>query len=184
MKKLLMALLGIALVISMAGVVSAGEIVWDSEDSTNQGISGMVTVSLTLAQHYVVTIPDDIEIKYGETVVLEDAVYVSDLVIPANKLFHIHVDSLNDWYVVDSSDSSNKLSYSMTVVEDNVADIVCSPSTNSNLPPIYETQMSVINHPKLDLKFVLQGTVEKMGVYYDKITFNVEIIDKVPQSTT
>ena len=185
MKKLLMALLGIALVISMAGVASAGEIVWDSENTENQGSSGKVTVSLTLAQHYVVTIPDDIEIKYGETVELKNAVYVSGLVIPANQLFQIHVNSKNGWYVVDTSNNNNRLSYSMTVVEENVADIVCSPSTSAaGLPPIYETQMSVLNHPKLDLKFVLQGTVEKMGVYNDEITFTVKIVDKPTATTT
>jgi len=185
MKKVLMALLGIALVISMAGVASAAEIVWDSEDPTHQGTSGTVMVSLTLAQHYVVTIPDAVEIKYGETVVLEDAVFVSDLVIPANKLFQILVSSDKGWYVVDTSNNNNKLSYSMTVIEENVADIICSPSTSdAGLPPIYETQMNVLNHPKLDLKFVLQGIVEKMGVYNDEITFTVKIVDKPTATTT
>ena len=173
MKKLLMALLGIALVISMAGVVSAGDMIYDATSNPNP--TDTTTVKLYLSQEYTITIPDEISLDYGVSVT--NSLSVSNLVMPANKVLIISAESENDWSVKSlESGSTATLTYDMDVTRTSHNPVKCD-SSKSGAIDIYRAYMDQTNDPAT-LTFTLTGDVVEMGNYEDTITFSVSVRDR------
>ncbi|MBQ3570311.1 MAG: hypothetical protein IJA20_06530 [Methanocorpusculum sp.] len=186
MKKLLMALLGIALVISMAGVASAAdvEIKYDST-KPNVAPTGKMDVKLNLVQTYTVTIPNTVNLVFGEQVVIDDGLKVTDMVIPSTHELFITATSANKWFVVDSS--NNKISYSMKVTKGLETPVTCRPNaqdTNKDTYEIYTAHMRQVDPDPATLTFELLSTDVVMGEYSDSVTFTVDVRAKATSTTT
>lgn len=181
MKKLLMALLGIALVISMAGVASAGNIVYDS--TSNGPFTGTTEVSLSLSQSYTVTIPESISLVYGQKTT--DVLSISNLVIPAKKVLVTTVSSFNGWKVVPENPSPtvDGITYKMEVSREGHAVVQCVPSKGTSPIDIYRAYMDTTN-ADATLTFELTGDVVELGNYEDTLTFTVNVIDQATVTTT
>ena len=174
MKKLLMVLLGIALVISMAGVVSAIDMTYDATSNPNP--TGTTTVKLYLNQEYTITIPEDISLDYGSPVT--DSLSISNLVMPSKKVLVISATSANGWKVkLLESSTTHTITYDMDVTRADHAAVKCDSSKTGAIE-IYRAYMNQINAPAT-LTFTLTGDVEEMGNYEDTITFSVSVRDIV-----
>lgn len=169
MKKVLMILLAVALILSMTGSVASKELVYTEGNPSTS--SGEIVVSLTLNQEYTVIIPEGIELVYGQDV--EDSLIISKLVIPANKLLVVSVESINDWNVVSGN---NKLTYDMVVSRTGHTAITCDSGKDGSIP-IYRAYMDTTNDDAT-LTFGLTGDVKEMGVYQDTLTFSVSVLER------
>lgn len=186
MKKLLMALLGIALVISMAGVASAADVnIKYDPNNPNVIPTGQMNVKLNLVQTYTVTIPDTVSLVFGEQVVKDEGLKVTDMVIPSTHELFITAKSDNKWFVVDSS--SNKISYSMKVTKGLENPVICRPNaedTSKDTYEIYTAHMRQTDPDPATLTFEILSTNVVMGEYSDSVTFTVDVRPKATSTTT
>ena len=103
MKKVLMILLALAMVFSMAGVVSADEVAGESGDS------GKVEVSHTIPDNCVVSMPVTIPLSVAdnyEQITSEVTLTVTKLQVTTGKSLYVTMKSSNGFEVTDSDESS------------------------------------------------------------------------------
>ena len=103
MKKVLMILLALAMVFTMAGVVSAGEVAGESGDSSN------VEVSHTIPDNCVVSMPVTIPLSVADNydqITSEVTLTVTKLQVTTGKSLYVTMKSSNGFEVTDSDESS------------------------------------------------------------------------------
>ena len=93
MKKVLMILLTLAMVFSMAGVVSA------ENPITTDGGTGDVVVSHDIADSFVVTLPSNVAFTESN-LKSEQTVTASGVLIPSKNILRVTVDSGTDGFII------------------------------------------------------------------------------------
>lgn len=163
MKKVLMILLTLAMVFSMAGVVSAD----DTTDIT--GNSGNTEVTYNTEQGYIVTIPTKVAFAEGS---LESANFVkaTNVLLPDGALLEVNVSSPNDFNLVYGSGLTvSKIPYIVTKYDGNIA---------VNNDPVLQVA-SGVTESSADLTFstteenVKQATLS--GEHKDTLEFTVTV---------
>lgn len=190
MKKVLMILLTLALVFSMAGIVSAGtETVLLEKaqvDATLAG-KGITVVTYGVSSSYSLEIPVNFEFDNANDVRVT-SVKVSDVTITTHELLNVTVSSTHGWNLVehvishtqgkdyDEVDDPHMLSYSLTF-NNGVEDVTC----NNTTCPI-GTKVDVLTvesgttSGETQLTFTLSNDApQAAGIYVDKIEFNSKI---------
>lgn len=170
MKKKLIVILMILSIISLVGVVQAGEL--------NQGDSSAdVKVSLSVGQQYVITIPESFTLPADGTSHEAGTVKITSLTLIPTETLNVYVKSTNGWYVIgtDETSSTNKIAYQLTCSGD--YNYVYDYEDEDALCLIVSQSMATFtNHQGTLLSFQRTGHVPTYGTYADTLTFSVEII--------
>ena len=199
MKKVFVILLTVALVLSMAGSVYGKTI--DGSDTLNPGKTATSTVTLTLTDSYVVTIPDDFDLDDVDVGGDGTIDYYSTSGIVKGKIKHIAENydlvvsietqdyiSENGWMLKKldangdpSADEDDWYQYYMRAgdhVEDiNEIDLLV---TDTN-PDVLTVPYDMYNEKTIELHVKLVGALPTVaGKYQDTLTFKVKTI---PQTT-
>lgn len=179
MKKLFVILIGIALTISMAGVVSAGEITPES-DKTSGFPSSKITVSLSVGQEYEVSIPVDFALPADGTPYDAGDVNVEMLSLISTEVLFVYVNSEYDWYLVGNGQTggtteSDKIPYRLECTGGIVATYGHDTPGDKHL--VARTSMGEYpTYVPTTCTFVKgTGVIPKYGSYSDTLTFTVEI---------
>lgn len=174
MKKVLMILLGLALVFSIAGVVSADQIL------TSSSSSGTTKVYYDVSESYTVTIPDTILVNNVMPIGCGAAI------IDADSYVNIYMNSTNSYSLHLLDDQGNHATVNGNHVSLNytVAVLTGSGSILGNPLLTYEqgtesyliyTVKSGDVHSDNDLHIKLVDVAETAGYYADHLTFTVKV---------
>jgi len=180
MRKVLMILLGIALVTSMVGVVSAAnnfdsDVVYPSvgkdqidHDYTSQPIP--VTFNIQQEQ-YRVTIPSKIEFS-SSVLKVETYAEITEATLVHGSSLNLSVDSAHDWKLKHLSASETYLNYQLTAtLSDNSKKVLDQDDTGA----VDILTLSGVHESKTTLVFEITGEPATTGSYADSLTFNAHI---------
>ena len=157
MKKLLTLALAVLIVLSCTVGAMAAPVTGDS---------GSTVVTYTESTSYTVTIPETITISKTAS---NQTVSASDVIIPTGKALNVAVSSANyadsSWYVVNTSDNTEKLSYTIKKGDTAVA----------NNDTVLTVAAGDTNGDSASLTLQLTGTATKADTYEDTLTFTVSV---------
>ena len=201
MKKVLAILLCSILVLSLAGVGSAGDIPLNEQTK-----SGDVTVQYTVVENYLIIIPDTITITSGSsstTPYAECSVGLStveDHILAPDSYLNLYVKSSNTWNLTNTTENDTfNLSYKMHVNAAGYSQIPGSQfSPGATLYSFTPTTPGVddvtdirgtliycapsdLPRTNTDLTFTLISSATHTGYYTDTLTFTVDL---EPESAT
>lgn len=173
LKKVINIIIGIALIISLSGIVSAG--------SLNQGqTTGDLEVSLTVGQQYVISIPDAVTLPADGSENSPGEVNITSLtLIPTEKL-QVKVKSTNGWYVVSEADRNDKIAYQMSCSGGYSITYDYEDELNAVLVTEATTQ-TYSSYVPTTLTFKRTGHVPEYGTYKDVLTFTAHITASAQQ---
>lgn len=154
MKKFFAILLAVAMMATMSMTAFA---------ATIEGESGTVEVTYGVSQSYTVVIPADITLSADKDSTME--VSASNVFIPYGNQLTVSISSANSWYLVDTADNSNKLSYSVKNGEAAVA----------NGDAVLTVAAGNTDGDTVTLTTTLVDTATISGTYKDTITFTVNV---------
>ena len=178
MRKVLMILLGIALVTSMVGVVSAAD--FDSDlvsPTTGDQIdhaytSEPVPVTFNIQkEQYRVTIPSKIEFSPSVLTVNTYAEITEATLIYGSSL-NLSVESTNDWRLKHVSDIDTYINYQLTAILSDDSEIVLD---QDNIEAVDILTLSGVHESRTDLVFEITGEPVATGSYEDSLTFKAYI---------
>lgn len=187
MKKVLLNLLGVALILSMAGVVGAGTLIPNPLDYDADVSSSLIVVTYSVSESYVVNIPDSITVGTKYNVYLE-----GPAIINSDKFLNVYINSTNNWKLIeDLSGNDNpgtpaSIPYSLSAKVLIYSDLVQGYGSTQNIliqsdadEPYKQTLIFTSKAGRdpvaSDLTFNLLGTAAHAGTYKDTVTFTVKI---------
>lgn len=179
MKKVLLILLGVALILSMAGVVGA-------ETLNAEVSSALIDVTYEVSDSYVVNIPDSITVGQKYNVDLE-----GPAIIDSDMFLNVYINSTNNWKLIEEvsgNDPGNpaSLPYSLSAKVLIYSDLVQGYGSTQTIliqtdngNPYKQTLIFTSKAGRdpvaSDLTFNLIGTAVHAGIYKDTVTFTVKI---------
>lgn len=201
MKKALMILLGIAMIFSMAGVVTAADddttlsdtpaIVGQKQDPLKLGSSsGDTEVSYTLmSEQYSIYIPHTISFSQERTNFITSNVTAEEVSIRGTNILYVNVTSKHGFKMYQHVDANNNdvpkdeigttntklIEYAMTYTSPNQASIrVNSSSPNADGPITLMTVNTGTIKLEVPLMFEKETLAPDLGMFKDTLTFTVE----------
>ena len=203
MKKALMILLGIAMIFSMAGVVTAADDTTLSDTPVNVGqktdplklgsSSGMTEVSYTLmTETYSIYIPHTISFSDKKTNFIKSNVTAEDVSIRGTNILYVNVTSTHGFKMYQHVDANNVeipeseivsrgkfIEYAMTYTSPNQESIrVNSSSTNADQPITLMTVNTGTVKLEVPVMFEKETLAPDLGMFKDVLTFTVESKEK------
>lgn len=196
MKKVLVLLLGIALVFSLAGTVSAAEVPGNPDhiatnspllDAGQTGVDdGIITGSKESAVYvwysvgvetYEVKIPGDVTFgTVGKK--LETAVEVTSLTLTEGRSLNLTVNSTHGWKLEhhdkDGKPTGHNMTYEMTYTPINGGNPVAATGTDK-ISLLKVNSRNFDENRKNDLTFTLKESAPTTGTFKDRLTFTVTI---------
>lgn len=179
MKKVLMLLLTLALVLSMAGVVTAGNV---ETQNAQSGESGITTITYGVTEGFKLKIPVAFSFKVDDTT-MDTSVSVESVSLTTNNVLNVTVTSHHGWKLVEHKLGANdqqeevtngaKLEYTMQV---NSGEIYGDSEDDETS----HVQLLLVNpgvsSAQANLKFTLVDvTSAKAASYQDKLYFSAHI---------
>ena len=193
MKKVLLILLGVALILSMAGVVGAGTLIPNPVDHDADVSSSLIVVTYSVSESYVVNIPDSITVGTKYNVNLE-----GPAIITSDKFLNVYINSTNNWRLIEDVGGNPvtpaSIPYSLSAKVLIYSDLDEGTGSTQNIliqsdagEPYKQTLIFTAKAGRdpvaSDLTFNLIGTAAHAGTYKDTVTFTVKIQTKGDTST-
>ena len=188
MKIRILAILGIALVISMIGIASADQTASGVTTTLNPnsgnyfGIEHSATTLVKYAvsaEKYILTIPG--EINFQTDTKWSASVKATEVTLASGRTLMVNVTSDHGWQMVQHDEGNNPI-YSKNISYE----MVYGDSLKANNSTVGTNELKLFsvsggsNEGSIDLSFNMTDLAPELGTYQDKLTFKANVVGPTP----